>query len=100
MRTVKISLYSFNELGEQGKRLAIMEHREFLDSTPIEAENEEGGMEDHYFEHEESEIINNILDNDYIFFFNGEQANTMAYTGKHPKSGIIKFNFKGQTFII
>ena len=97
MKTVKINLYSFDELNEKAKEKAITEAIMFLDSEPEEFENEEGEMEEQYIEHTEEDAKEFIFANDYFFFSNGEQAHVIEYVGKHPRTGESDFIFKGET---
>ena len=104
MKTVKINLYSFNELETAAKEKAISEHKSFLDSLLIDFDDEDENGEyiskSEYFDHEENDVIENILANDYIFFQNGDLAETVSYIGTHPKTGKTEFKFKGETFSI
>lgn len=100
MKQVTINLYSFNELSIEAKIRAIDEHGQFLDSLPVEHENEDGEMVSEYMEHSENEIIESIIANEYVFFEDGEPANCVTYTGKHPKAGATEFNFKGSIYKI
>lgn len=97
MKTIEISIFSFNELNEDAKQTAIMKHGQFLDSLPIEYENEAGELICEYVEHSEIEIIENIEANEYLFFNNGELVNAVTYCGDHPKKGITEINVFGQT---
>ena len=102
MKTVniQISLYSFNELSNESKQLAILEHGNFLNSLPQEFEDEDGKMVSEYIDHSDEEIIDNILANEYYFFENGELAKTCTYVGKHQKAGVTEFTFMGNTYEI
>lgn len=102
MKTVqiKINLYSLNELSSEAKQVAILNHGDFLNSFPHEYENENGEMVEEYIEHNEDEIIESILINNYYFFKNGELANVKTYTGKHPKAGVSEFGFMGNIYEI
>ena len=97
---IQINLYSFNELSNEAKQVAILNHGVFLDSLPQEYENENGEMVEEYIEHNEAEIIESILINNYYFFENGGLANVCTYVGKHPKSGITEFKFMGNIYEI
>lgn len=98
MKTANINLYSFNELNDKAKEKAIFEHTEFLNSTPVECENEHGEMINEFFEHSEDETIESILINEYFFFENGKLADVTQYTGNHPKAGEIELNFYGSIY--
>jgi hypothetical protein len=97
MKQVTINLYSFNELSEQAKQNAINEHESFLLS--LDYEDEEGNVHFHE-EIEESEVIESIKMNDYLFYFNGEMAHVTTYTGKHEKTGTSEFKLHGETYLI
>lgn len=102
MKTVniQIGLYSFNELSNESKQLAILEHGNLLNSLPQEFEDEDGKMVSEYIDHSDEEIIDNILANPYYFFENGELAKTCTYVGKHQKAGVTEFTFMGNTYEI
>lgn len=97
---VTIDLYSFNELNELAQQKAIEEHGIFLNSMPVEYENEEGEMVSEYIEHEEEEIIDSIKANEYLFFNSGELAQTCTFTGKHPRAGETEFIFMDKAYLI
>jgi allophanate hydrolase subunit 1 len=100
MKTVKINLYSFHELNEKAKEEAIFNHKCFLDSLPVDYENEAGELIEEYIEHEEEEVIENIEANEYIFFFDGSLTSCTTYTGKHEKAGITELKFKNQIYTL
>jgi len=100
MKTVKINLYSFDELSESAKETAIYEHIEFMDSLPEEYENEAGELVSEYVSHTEEEAKDSIKANDYFFFPDGNLAYCVTYCGVHPKSGTTEFNFHGEVYQI
>ena len=100
MKTVKINLYSFAELNKTAKERAINEALNFLDSEPVEYETESGEMKSKYFDHTEEEAEDFINANEYLFFANGEQANTITYCGAHPRTGESELKLFGETFNI
>lgn len=100
MKTVKINLYSFNELNNDAKEKAIFKHKDFLDSLELDFENESGILEYYYHEHTDAETIESIEANDYIFFADGSLANCVTYTGKHPKNGITELTFKNEVYTL
>ena len=100
MRTATIKLYEFSELSDAAKERAVEKHKDFLDSLPLELENEAGELKEYYYEYPEEEVIENIEANEYIFFADGKLANCVTYIGKHPKAGITEFTFKGETIEI
>jgi len=101
MKTANIKLYSFSELSESAKLKAIEDHREFLESLPVEIEDESGELKEYYgMEYTDSEIIENIEANEYIYFNNGEMTSCVTYTGSHPKAGITEFKFKGEIYTL
>jgi len=85
MKNVTINLYSFAELNEKAKQKAINEHYDFLCSV------------DNY-EPTDTEVIENIEMNDYVFYFDGELASCVTYCGKHEKAGTTEFTVHGETF--
>lgn len=100
MNKITIKVYSFNELSETAKNKAIIEHTEFMESTPVECENEAGEMIDEYFEYSENEVIEDIEANGYIYFADGTLANCVTYTGTHPKTGITELTLHGEVYNI
>ena len=100
MKTVKVNLYSFNELSDKAREKAILEHQDFLDSQPEEYENEAGELVSEYIEHTEQETIESIEMNDYTFFADGELANCTTFTGKHPRAGETEVKIHGETYKI
>ena len=100
MKTVKINLYSFNELMEESKNRAINEAIIFLNNDLISIEDESGNMQEEYFEHTEEEAEEFIIINNYLFFKNGELANVTEYTGRHPRAGQTELILKGEVFNI
>ena len=100
MRQATINLYSFNELSEQAKEKAIIDHSDFLESVLTDYEDEFGDIKNSYIRPTEDEAIESIEINEYIFFQNGELANCTHYVGGHPKAGITEFNFNGTIYDI
>lgn len=98
MKQVIINLYSFNELNNDAKYLAISEHGDFMESVGIEYENEHGEIETDYNRPEDCDIIDSIEANDYLFYENGKLARCVKYVGNHPKSGITEFTIEGSTY--
>ena len=96
MKTVKINLYSFEELTNEAKETAIYEALNILNSQPIEYENESGEIVNEYVEHTKEYAKEFILINVYLFFKNGKLANTITYFGKHPKAGQIELSLNGE----
>ena len=96
MKTLEIKLYSFEELTKEAKQKAIDKAIEWLDSEPIEYENENGEIVYEYFEHDESQAEQFIDVNDYLFFKNGTLAHTVTYCGNHPKTGRSEFFLHGE----
>jgi hypothetical protein len=100
MKQVTINLYSFSELNEKAKQTAINEHQTFMESLPVEYENEAGELEDVYEEYDENAVIENIEANEYIFFEDGKLASCTTYCGKHPKAGTTELKFHGRIYDI
>ena len=98
MKTVKINLYQFSELSEEAQQKAISEALNFLDNELIEYEDESGNMQHKYHDHTDEEAEDFINANEYLFFANGEQANTITYCGAHPRAGESELKFFGETF--
>ena len=111
---ITIKLYSFNELSDNAKIKAIEEHRKFyLDimqltdfisgdpkyDTPEELQKAYDAEWSYYNENDEP-IVENIEANDYLFFANGELANTVKYCGNHPLKGRTYFKYDGVDYLI
>jgi hypothetical protein len=100
MRTATINLYQLQELQSVAKERAVAEHGNFLDSVPIEFEDENGKLLREYHEHTKAEIIESIEANEYYFFADGELAPVTRYCGNHPKAGQNELKFHGQVLIL
>lgn len=101
MKTAKINLYNFSELSEEAKQKAISEHEDFLLSIGQQEENEQGQLVTVYAETmEESEVIESIEANEYLFFADGDMAQYTTYTGKHKKAGQSELKFAGEIYSI
>ena len=100
MKTAKINLYKYSELVPASQAKAIEDHSRFLDSEPIEHENESGEMIEKYHEHTDEETKESILINEYYFFSAGKLADVTTYTGKHELSGKTFLSFEGQNIEI
>ena len=98
MKTVSINLYSLSELNDVAKDRAIDEHRDFMQSIPDQYENENGELITEYCEYTKDDVIDNIEANEYLFYADGKLANTVEYTGKHPKVGISELKFHGEIY--
>jgi hypothetical protein len=96
MKTVKINLYQFEELEKFAQLRAVYDHQNFLDSEPLEQEDESGDIEEYYHKHTDEETKENILLNQYHFFKSGKLAEVTTYTGKHPKTGKEELFFETQ----
>ncbi len=102
MKKIKaeIKLYQYDELNEKGKEKAFDEHKEFLDGTEEEYENENGEMIKEFIEHDKESVEDSIIINEYLFFENGEMADTITYTGKHEKAGTTEFKFMDVVYVL
>lgn len=79
---ITITLYEYDELEVSAKKIAVEDYMEYSENYEL------------------NEIENNIMANEYLFFKNGDIANTIEYTGKHEKAGIKELKFGGETYII
>jgi len=102
MRKIKIdlTLYEYDELSEEAKEKAFIEHKDFLDEIGEEYENEEGEMVKDYSEHEKEDVENSIRINEYLFYKTGEMADVVQYVGNHEKAGKIELYLKGQKYFL
>jgi hypothetical protein len=88
---IEIELFTYNELNEKAKEKAFNEHYEFLCITAEEHKTEESIYEG---------VEESININDYLFFNDGELANTTHFCGEHPKAGKTEFTFKDKIYEI
>ena len=95
-----VNLYTIDDLKGEGRETAIREQIIFLDTTPVSVENENGELEDKYFEHTKEEAIENMRANEYLYFADGEIADITHYCGKHDLSGYSVFTFQDQKVFI
>jgi hypothetical protein len=98
MKTIKINLYTFEELNNKAKERAIENHYNFLLSLSNDLDIDDEDYNN--ISYTEEEVIENIIANEYIFFSDGSLTNCTTYTGKHPKAGITEMDFKGITYTI
>ena len=98
MKRIEINLYTFAELSETAKGIAINEALNYLNSISVVYEDESGEMKSEYFDHTEEEAEDFIKVNGYFFFSNGEQAHVIEYTGKHPRAGESELNLFGEIY--
>lgn len=100
MRKVKveIDLFELEELESKAKEYAIREHRLFLLDT-IE-------VDEHYqenynaIEYDDAYVSDNIILNEYLFYYNGDIADVTTYCGKHEKAGTSELKLFGKTYSI
>lgn len=112
MKNFTITLYNFNELETDARRRAIEEHRDFMlytlapsdfisgdpeHDTPEEL-NAVYNSEYEYILNNDEPITESIEANEYLFYCNGELANTCTYTAGELKNK-TKFVCHGQVFI-
>jgi len=88
--TVKINLYSYNELSGIAKKKAFIQHYQFLRDFPEKYEDENGEMKFvDISEWDVNEILEyveeSIMINDYLFYENGELANTLTYINENGR---------------
>ena len=103
MRTATINLYNINELSKDAKDFAVGEHKDFLMSVYSDSDFDECfKMTRSKYEKSLTKkyIIEDILDNDYLFFRDGTLAYITHYCGKHEKAGITEFKFKNEVYIL
>lgn len=101
MKTATIYLYAYSELTPAAQQVAFNNHENFLLELGQEVENENGKMVTEYPESiERCEVIDSIEANEYMFYYDGQMAHTVTYTGKHPKSGVTELKFHGETYTL
>lgn len=101
MKTVIINLYSLSELSEEAKSKAIAEHASLLLSQGDEMENEAGELETIYRDDiEDSEVIESIEANEYLFFKNGDMARCTNFTGTHKRTGETALFLHGEEYLV
>lgn len=100
MKTIKINLYTFAELSDEAREYAINEALNYLNSISVVYEDEAGEMKSESIVHTEEDAEDFINANEYLFFKNGEQAQTITYCGDHPQKGESELNLFGETYKI
>ena len=89
---IEIELFDYNDLEDKAKQKAKDEHFNFLCEI---CEDKEATEESIYDSVEESIEIN-----EYLFFEDGNMANTTKFTGEHEKTGQREFYLYGKTYNI
>ncbi len=95
---VEIELYKYDELNEEAKEKAYIEHYDFLSNAYYKGE-----LEEHHFntntEKDKKELTeDSIRANEYFFFSDGKLASCVTYTGKHEKAGITELKFQNKVY--
>ena len=101
--TVVINLYRLDGLEEEAKRKAIEEHMGFLIDVYSDDDYDESfNMTRAKYAKSltRRDVIESIEINDYMYFFNGEMANTIQYCGKHPRSGEHELTLNGESYLL
>ena len=113
MLTLKINLYSFDELREAAQKRAIDDQRRFLldmmtpsdfisgdpqYDTPEELQKVYEAEYNNYSENDEP-IIESLAINEYLFYYNGEICPSVTYTGGERK-GTTEIRVHGELFIL
>jgi hypothetical protein len=121
---LNLNLYSFDELSEDAKDKARINHIEFLGEVSDCYFNDKGNVKPEYenyfvvnviqemermqtpwffsetmYHEHKSEIDEEIKANDYLFFEDGEMANCISYV-KNNKVYKTEFNYNSQTIEI
>lgn len=55
-------------------------------------------MKYEYIDHTEQDAEEFINANEYLFFSNGDLANTVTYCGAHPRAGESELILNGETY--
>ena len=111
---ITIKLFSLSELSEKARNKAIEEHRNFMLSTMSPEDFISGDPEydtpeelqktyDAHFNYcaeNDEPTIESIEANGYLFFENGELAQTVRYCGNHPLAGETHLIFNGIDYCI
>lgn len=87
MKQININLYSFAELGEKSKEKAVYEHSTFLNEVDREGRT-----------YDETETIEAIEANEYLFYEDGTLANCTTYVGDHPRAGVTELKLHGSVY--
>lgn len=100
MKNIKIdiALYEFSELDHIARTFALDDMRDFMDSIPLEYENDKGEMISEYVQRSDAEIIDTIEINEYLYFSDGVQANIIRYVDNHPLAGLSILTLNGQKY--
>lgn len=83
--------YELNDLSSEVRNEVINSHIDFLNSMPIECEDEDGNMQDEYFEHNEADAIESIEINRYLYDEDGEILPTLYHHDRN--NNIVKVTF-------
>lgn len=100
---IKLELFSINELEKDSKRKAIDSHRDFLIDTYSDEDFDSSfNMTRSKYKKSltNSYVIEEIEANDYLYFKDGELADTIQYTGKHERSGEHVLTFNNEEYIL
>lgn len=106
MKKVEIKLYSFEELCEDSKNRAKYSHYGFLCDVFDASDYDESlnyslkQYEDDLFDDDFKLVIENIEDNEYLFFKDGDLANTTLFCGAHPRAGEHILTLHGEDYSI
>lgn len=100
MKQVLINLYEIHELTPKAKERAISDHFNFMCAVGQEVEDDNGGMYTDYSEPDETEVLDSIEANEYMFYADGDIARCCRYVGEHPKSGTTELIIGTDIYII
>lgn len=79
---VEIQILSFDELSQQAKEKAVLEHLSFLSSIQDPYQGE-------FYEIDDQDVIDSIRLNKYLFYSDGSLADVIHYKGRQQRSGKI-----------
>ena len=109
MKQLSINIYSFHELSEKGKTRAIEDHRAFMLSTlqpdyidGVTDWNDPEKMamyraECSAIEDSDTEVVESIEVNEYMFYANGELCPCCTYVAG-PKQGTTEATIHGEVY--
>ena len=101
MKEITIKLYDVTELSKESQSKVIEEHKSFLiDIYRDEDYDPCFNMTRSKYAKSltKAEIIEDIQNNEYLFFADGTQAEVVTYCGKHPKAGVTEFKLFGEIY--
>ena len=101
MKTITLTLFEYPELNEAAQEIALQTHKDFLIDTFDETCATEDQTQSEYRRTlSNTEVVENIELNEYLYYPNGALASITQYTGKHDRSGDIELTIEDNTYLL